>query len=394
MAAHAKLSASGSKRWLSCTPSAELEQQFPNSTSVYADEGSFAHSVGEVKIRRDLVLIQEPEYKKQYEVIKKNNFYCEELEQATQEYADLVFSKVAEAQQKTEDAIVLIEEKLDFSRWVPQGFGTGDVVIIGDGCIEIVDLKYGKGVPVSAEENTQMMLYALGAIAKFEHLYDIHTARMTICQPRLDSVSTYEMPIYELLAWGDHYVKPRADMAIKGEGDFVAGDHCRFCRAKATCKARADENLELLKYEFRKDPLLTDEEVGEILGKAEELQKWAKDVQDYALEHAEKHGKKWPGWKLVEGRSNRKYTDDLKVAETLKNAGYKDDKIYEPQKLLGITALEKSISKKQFGILLSDLVVKPTGKPTLVPESDKRDEISSTAAAESDFGPVDASLLD
>jgi len=401
MAIHAKLSASGAKKWLNCPPSAELEQGFPNSSSVYADEGTHAHSLGELKIYESLKLpfTGEKKYNKMkiMRLLDKamgNSFYCEEMNEATQEYADLVFSKYAEALQKTKDAVILLEERLDFSRWVPQGFGTGDVVIVSDGCIEIIDLKYGKGVPVDADENPQMMLYALGAVAKYELLYDLSNVKMTICQPRLDSVSTYEMSVVELLVWGEEYVKPRAKMAIKGEGEYSPGeDTCRWCRAKATCKARADENLKLMKYEFRRDPLLSDDEVADILGKAPDLLKWAKDVQEHALEQAEKNGKKWPGWKLVEGRSNRKYLDEIKVADTLKAEGYVDAKIYEPQSLLGITALEKAITKKQFGILLSDLVVKPSGKPTLVPESDKRDEISSTKSATSDFGPADESLL-
>lgn len=395
MAAHAKLSASGAKKWLGCPPSADLETQFPNSTSVFAEEGTHAHSLGELKIRRDLKLISVPAFGKQYHALKQSPFYNEEMEQATQEYADLVFSRFAEAQQKTKDAVILLEERLDFSRWVPEGFGTGDVVIVSDGCIEIIDLKYGKGVPVDADENPQMMLYALGAVAKYELLYDLSNVKMTICQPRLDSISTYELSVDDLLAWGDDYVKPRAELAIKGEGEFSPSEEtCRWCRAKATCKARADFMMACIDQDFTDAKLISDNDIANYLEIAPQVLAWAKDIQDYALEQAEKHGKKWRGFKLVEGRSNRVYTDKEKVAETLKAQGYTDDKIYEPQSLLGITALEKSISKKQFGILLSDLIVKPTGKPTLVPESDKRAEISSTASATSDFGPADGSLLD
>jgi hypothetical protein len=402
MAVHAKLSASGAKKWLNCPPSAELEQGFPNSSSVYADEGTHAHSLGEIKIYESLKLpfTGEKKYNKMkiMRLIDKamgNKFYCEEMNEATQEYADLVFSKYAEALQKTKDAVILLEERLDFSKWVPQGFGTGDVVIVSDGCIEIVDLKYGKGVPVSADENPQMMLYALGAIAKYELLYDLSDVKMTICQPRLDSVSIYQMSVVELLAWGEEYVKPRAQMAIKGEGEYSPGeDTCRWCRAKALCKARADFMMAMVDQDFTDAKLISDNDVTNYLELAPQILKWAKDIQEYAFEQAEKHGKKWIGWKLVEGKSNRKYLDEIKVADLLKKEGYVVAKIYEPQTLLGITALEKAITKKQFNALLSDLVIKPTGKPTLVPESDKRDEICSTASAESDFGPVDESLLD
>jgi hypothetical protein len=385
MAEHAKLSASGSKRWLSCPPSSKLEEQFPQTTSEYAAEGTFAHSLAEHKLKCYISVISKSKREKAYEQLKKDKYYSPDLESYVDVHVDFVKERINAALAKTKDAVTLLEQRLDFSEWVPDGFGTGDVVIIADGYIEIIDLKFGKGVSVEAEGNTQMQLYALGAYSDFSLLYDIDTVKMTICQPRLDSISSQEMPIEELLAWGNDVVKPIAEKAIKGEGEYKAGAHCQFCRAKAVCKARAEENLKMAKYDFMDPDLLSDEEIGEILVQAEELQKWAKDIQSHALEQAELHGKKWPGWKLVEGRSNRKYTDADEVAKVLLAAEYKEDTIYAPREILGITAMEKAITKKKFNELLSSLVVKPAGKPTLVPESDKRPEISSANSAKADF---------
>lgn len=383
--AHALLSASGSKRWMNCPPSAQLEQDFEEKTSEFALEGTFAHELSELHLMLYNEDITKQTFTRRMNKAKKDKWYSEEMSDYVQVYVDLVIERINEVKAKTKDAVVLLEQRLDFSEWVPQGFGTGDVVLIADGTLEVIDLKYGKGVPVSAEDNPQMKLYALGGINQFGFLYDIETVKMTIVQPRLDSVSTDEIKVDKLLEWANRTVKPLADMAMAGEGEFNAkGDHCRFCRAKAICRARADENLEMAKHEFKNPPLLSHDEVAEILSKAEELQKWAKDIQDYAFEQAEKHGVKFCGWKLVEGRSNRKYTDENEVAKTLSTEGYKEDDIYT-KKLLGITAMEKKVGKKKFNELLSDLVIKPNGKPTLVPETDKRPELNSTASAVEDF---------
>jgi len=385
MAAHAILSASASKRWLSCPPSARLEQQFPDSTSSFAEEGSFAHELAEHKLRAYVQKVSKSKHEAAYTKLKTNQYYSEELESYVESYVDFVKERIHAALARTKDAVIMLEQRLDFSEVVPEGFGTGDVVIVADGYVEVIDLKYGKGVPVSAEGNTQMRLYGVGAYGDLSMLYDIDKVMMTICQPRLDSISTDEITVDELLKWAVETVKPTAEKAIAGEGEFAAGDHCRFCRAKATCRARADYNLELAKFEFLDPALLTDEEVGEVLGKVDQLKQWAKDLQDHALEQAEKHGKKWPGWKLVEGRSNRKYIDEKAVADTLTDAGYEETKIYNPREILGISDMEKAITKKKFNELLSSLVIKPTGKPTLVPESDKRPEISSVQSAVNDF---------
>lgn len=383
--AHAKLSASGSKRWLSCTPSAELESHFEETTSDFAEEGTAAHELSEIWLKFRLSQIKSGEHKKLWEKAKKGKYYSPEMEDYVQGYVAIVLERVSEARKRSKDAAALLEQRLDFSAWVPDGFGTGDVLIIADGTMEVIDLKYGKGVPVSAEDNSQMRLYGLGALDGYGYLYDIQTVRMTIVQPRLDSVSTEDLPATDLITWGDDYVKPRADMAAAGEGEFAAGDHCRFCRARSTCRKRAEENLELAKYEFREGALLSTDEVGDVLGRIDQLQKWAEDIKKHALDQAEKHGVRYPGWKLVEGRSNRIYSDRDAVQAALLEGGFVEDKILTPRELLGITAMEKAVGKKKFEELLSDLIIKPVGKPTLALEIDPRPELSSAASAAADF---------
>ncbi|MEK4449908.1 DUF2800 domain-containing protein [Paenibacillus sp. FSL L8-0506] len=383
--AHAKLSASGSKRWLSCTPSAELESHFEETTSDFAEEGTAAHELSEIWLKFRLSQIKSGEHKKLWEKAKKGKYYSPEMEDYVQGYVTIVLERVSEARKRSKDAAVLLEQRLDFSAWVPDGFGTGDVLIIADDTMEVIDLKYGKGVPVSAEDNSQMRLYGLGALDGYGYLYDIQTVRMTIVQPRLDSVSTEDLPATDLITWGDDYVKPRADMAAAGEGEFAAGDHCRFCRARSTCRKRAEENLELAKYDFREGALLSTDEVGDVLGRIDQLQKWAEDIKKHALDQAEKHGVRYPGWKLVEGRSNRIYSDRDAVQAALLEGGFVEDKILTPRELLGITAMEKAVGKKKFEELLSDLIIKPVGKPTLALEKDPRPELSSAASAAADF---------
>lgn len=384
MRGHAMLSASGSSRWLACPPSARLEEQLPEETSEYAAEGRFAHTLAELHLQLYLKTITKRVFNKRLKELQQSPFYSQEMEDYVQIYTDLAIEKINAARNRSKDALVFLEQRLDFSSWVPEGFGTGDVVIIADGVIEVIDLKYGKGVAVSAEENSQMRLYGLGALHLYDCLYDINTARMTIIQPRLDNVSTEELSTDELTTWGDEYVRPRAELADKGEGEFSAGEHCRFCRVKATCRARAEANLELTRYDFQDPPLLSNEEIAEILFHAEALRIWIKDIQGYALDQAYKHGIKFDGWKLVEGRSSRKYADEESVAQTLMEKGYQADKIFT-QSLLGITAMEKFLGKKRFEEILNDLVVKPPGRPTLVPESDKRPEIQSVESARADF---------
>ena len=287
-----------------------------------------------------------------------------------------------EAKARSKDPLILIEKRVDFSPWVPEGFGTGDVILISGDRLEIVDLKGGKGVKVSAEDNPQMRLYALGAINNFGLLYDIDSVLMTIVQPRLDNISTDEMQVDELLEWAANVVKPKAELAFKGEGEFVPGEHCRFCKVKANCRARAEENLKLACMDFQKPPLLTDDEIVEVLTTIDQLMSWAKDVQEFALAKAMNENKQWPGMKLVEGRGSRKYSDENAVVEALAAAGYNGDVIYK-KSLNTITALEKELGKKAFQELLGSLITKAPGKIKLVPEEDKRPEIK--ASPEVDF---------
>lgn len=376
--AHALLSASKASQWLNCPPSAKLQEDIPDKKSEYAEYGTVGHELAELKLRRLLIPCNSTErdrIDKAIREIKANPHYDAEMENAVQVYVDLVQERFMEAKSRSEDAIVLLEDRLDYTGWVPEGYGTVDVVLIADGVLEVIDLKLGKGVPVSAHGNPQMRLYALGALSAWCYLYSINEVRMTIVQPRLNNISTDTMPLDELIEWAETVVKPAAKLAYAGEGEFKAGDHCRWCKVKGNCRARADANMEALKYEFRDPALLSNEEIGSILFVAEQLKSWAKDVEDYAFEQALK-GEKIPQWKLVEGRSNRAITDKAAAKDVLIKAGFAEAEILK-QELLGIGELEKRIGKKEFGALLGDLVVKPPGRPTLVPETDKRPEINS-----------------
>lgn len=381
---HAFLSASGSHRWMTCTPSAALEKQFQDSGSEFAAEGTFAHALAELMLQVQLGIIDAKVYKRSLKFMAKDPFYSESMVDYLEAYVALVMERVTEARKDCPDTIVLLEQRLDFSEWVREGYGTGDVIIIADRILEIIDLKYGKGVPVSAIENSQIKLYGLGAINAFELLYDFEEIKMTIAQPRLDNFSTFESSKDLLLNWAETVLKPLAELAWAGEGEYVAGDHCKFCKAKYNCRARAEYNLELAKMDFQKPPLLSDEEIAEVLARADKLKAWVTDIQGFALDQVENCGKHYPGWKLVEGRSTRKYSDACAVAAALIAAGYAEELIYE-RSLLGITAMEKTIGKKDFGTLLDDLVIKPPGKPVLVPESDKRPPINSAQSAIDDF---------
>ena len=365
--AHAVLSASGSKRWLSCPPSARLERKFPDKAGEAAQEGTLAHALAEARIRHWLGEISENGLTLRIDNIRHDALYSPEMGEYVREYVDLCIEKINEAH-----GTALVEERLDFSRWVKNGFGTGDMVIIGDGVLEIVDLKYGKGVPVSAEGNTQMQLYALGAIEQYGYIYDFDHVRMSIFQPRNGGLSTQLMSVDELLVWGES-IKPVAELAYAGKGDFKAGEHCRFCRAAAQCKALSEYNMEIAKLEFRDADLLTDDEVSFVLSRVDGLIRYADKIKTFALAEALK-GHKWPGFKVVAGRSNRRITDAVKAVKLLRGAGYADDVIYKPLEIQTITDLEKTITKNKFGELLGSVVEKPPGKPTLVPEDDKRPE--------------------
>lgn len=379
MAKHAILSASGASRWMACTPSAVLEQQFENKSSVFAEEGTLAHELGELTLKLNLGEITKRTFNSKFKKIQENKLYSADMPDYVQTYVDTCLERVSEAKATTPDALFKIEQRLDFSKWVPDGFGTGDFVIIADGTMEVCDLKYGKGVPVSANNNKQMMLYALGAIAEFNFLYDIQKVRMTIIQPRLDNISTFEVTTEDLLKWAEDYVRPRAELAIKGKGEFCAGDHCKFCRAKAVCKARAEKNMELAKYDFEEPVLLDNNDVAYILSKIDELVNWAGDVKDFALEQA-LNGEEYDGFKVVEGRSNRKYADTEAIVEILRDNNFNDPDILKPSELITLTNMEKLVGKKKLTELIGDYIVKPPGKPTLVPITDKREPYNPAKA--------------
>lgn len=372
MGRHALLSASSSDRWLHCPPSARLCEGYEDKGSDYAAEGTDAHALCEARLRQRLGMAA-------WDPTEDLSWYNAEMEDCAQGYADYVRELLEVAKQTCTDPVVLIEQRVNFSRWVKEGFGTADCIIIADGVMNIVDYKHGKGVEVSAEDNPQMMLYALGALEIFDGIYDITEVRMTIYQPRKSNVSVYVMSKDSLLEWANNDLVPKAKLAYEGKGEYQCGDWCRFCKAKAECRERAAANLELAKYEFQEPPLLDDTEIAEILGKVDALASWASDVKDYALRKA-LCGHEWPGWKLCEGRSVRRYVSEDAVAQAVKDAGYNP---YE-EKLLGITAMTAALGKKKFTEIIESrgLIEKPQGKPVLVPASDKRPAMNT---AKQDF---------
>lgn len=360
MADHAVLSASGSHRWLNCTPSARLELEFENTGSEAAREGTAAHALCEHKLKRALHMRSRRPV---------SDYDSDEMEECTDAYVDFVMEQYEAARQVCEDPVILIEQRLDFSCYVPDGFGTGDCLIISDDRLHIIDFKYGMGVLVEAEDNPQMKLYALGALAVYDALYDIREVSMTIFQPRRENVSTWTIPVEDLKAWAENELKPRAKMAYDGEGEYLPGEWCTFCRAAVRCRARAEEKLKLAQTEFRMPPLLTDAEIEDILAVLPDLTKWANEITAYALDAALNHGKEWNGFKVVEGRSVRKYRDEAAVAEAAKEAGYKD--IYR-QSLIPLTEMQRLMGKDRFEEILGGLITKAPGRPTLVPKSDRR----------------------
>lgn len=377
---HALLSASGAHRWLLCTPSAKLEEQFPDSTSTYAEEGTLAHELCEIKVNKALLGLTIKEYNSALKKIKGNKLYQNEMDKYTDEYLDYILEKVHSFDYPP---TIIVEKRVDFSSYVPEGFGTADCIILGDGELHIVDFKYGKGVEVSAEYNPQMMLYALGAYLEYSFLFQIEAVKMTIVQPRIGNISEYSMLVEELLEWAELTVKPKAQMAWLGNGDYTAGEHCKFCRAKASCRERARKNLETEKFELKKGPLLSPGEIGEALKKAVDLAKWAEDLKEYALAESLK-GNDIPGWKAVEGRGNRNFTDNDLAIKKLKDAGIAEELLYE-RKQYTLAKIEKLVGTKDFKKIVGDLVVKNPGKPTLVVDTDKRDRISNKVTAAEDF---------
>ena len=381
---HALLSPSGASRWLSCTPSARLEQTFPDRAGEAAAEGTLAHSLAELLLQHKLGLVIKKTYSRSLQEIMNDKRFSEEMLEFMEVYTDYVIEQYEAAKTQTKDAMIFLETRLDMTDYVPEGFGTGDVCIVADHTLDFIDLKYGKGVPVDAVENKQMMLYALGALKEYSHLYEIHKVRMTIYQPRLDSISTWEIQVNDLIVWAETDLRPKAALAYAGEGEFNPGKACQFCKAKAICRANAEYQLELAKHDFKVPELLSPEEVANILKRKKQFVSWLTSVSDYALLEAVHNGVEWPGFKLVEGRSNRKYTDEAEVAKTLKEAGFDDEVIYKKE-LLGITAMEKAIGKKPFTLHLSELTIKPKGSPTLVDGTDPRPKFEKDNTANDDF---------
>ena len=376
MAKHALLSASSADRWLNCPPSARLCESYEDKVSDYAAEGTDAHTLCEYKLKTALSMESEkPELK----------HYNEEMEECADGYVTYILELLESAKKNCSDPQILIEQRLDFSKYVKDGFGTGDCVIITDGTIHVIDYKHGKGVLVEAQDNSQMWLYGLGVLLMFDDIYDITEVSMTIYQPRRDNISTQTVSKEEIYQWVNEILMPAAELAFSGNGNYKCGEWCRFCKAKYECRQRADHNLELAKYDFKKPLLLEDNDIERILEKIDSLTAWAEDIKSYAFEMALK-GKKWNGWKIVESRSNRKFTDEEAVAKLAKSKGYNN--IYKT-KLIGVLDMEKLLGKEKFKKILSKFVVKPKGKPTLVPNSDKRSALNISTAAE-DFAPAAA----
>lgn len=375
MSDHAVLSASGAHRWLNCLPSARLELGFVNNESSAAAEGTAAHALCEHKLKKALHMRS----KRPVSV-----YNSDEMEKHSDAYVEFVMEQLELAKQGCTDPLILIEQRLDFSCYVPQGFGTGDCIIIADKKLHIIDFKYGMGVLVDAVDNPQMKLYALGALEIYDSLYDIEEVSMTIFQPRRENVSTWTIRVEDLKDWAENELRPKAKKAYEGEGDYLPGEWCTFCRAAVKCRARAEEKLKLAQSEFKLPPLLTDSEIEEVLSKLSDLTKWANEIIAYATDAAVNHGKEWHGFKVVEGRSVRKYKDEDAVAEVAKANGYKD--IFR-QSLITLTEMERLMGKSKFEKILGDLIHKPPGKPTLVPLSDKRPAMN-VSNAKNEFNEI------
>ena len=373
---HARLNASSSHRWMMCPPSVKLSEQFADKPSPYAEEGTFLHELCELKLHRYLGDMVPELIEEQYAEHRDNDFYSDEAESVTDEYVAFCIETIEAVRLSCPDPLIMVEHRLDYSEYVPEGFGTGDLVIVADGAIEVIDFKGGRGVRVDVNRNSQLMLYGLGALLEFDPLYDIHTVRMTIVQPRLSNTSTYEITAQDLIRWAETEVRPKAMLAYEGAGEFCAGEWCRFCKARYTCRKRSEYHMRLAEHDFRQPDLLSDEEIADILPVADSLNSWVQDLLAYATQAAV-NGKSWPGYKLVAGRTVRKYTSEAEVIKAATEAGYTD--IYKTT-LLGVGDLEKRMGRKRFGEVLGKFIIKPAGAPTLVPETDSRKPYSDAAS--------------
>ena len=373
--AHALLSASGAHRWLHCTPSAKLEEaEGERPTSIFAKEGTLAHELSELYIKHDILNeIDDAQFDEAFSAIMSDDIFTDEMLDVVPIYVDYCNDEFKDALSKNENALMEIEQKLDLTDYVPESFGTADCIIVNDDTIEVIDLKYGKGVPVYAEYNIQLMLYGLGVLRNFDTMYDIKQLKLTIVQPRINNISTWQISKDELLKYAEETIKPAAQLAFKGGGELKAGPWCKFCVVKNKCRALYEENLKIAKHDFAKPEYLTDEEIADILSRAPMFTEWINSIKEYAEEKAINDNKIWPGFKLVEGTTRRKWTNEDDVAnEIFTNfPEISEDQIYD-MKLKSITNIEKLIGKKKFIETLSGVIIKPQGKPTLVPESDKR----------------------
>ena len=374
MRGHALLSASASHRWIHCPPSIRLGERYENRGSEYAAEGTEAHLLCEYRLKQLLGIEME-------DPVPGLQYYSKEMEANAEGYAQYVIEVLEQAMETCADPIILIEQQVNYEHWVRDGFGTADALIVADGTLHVIDYKNGKGVLVECEDNSQMKCYGLGALDLFDGIYDIRQVAMTIYQPNRDNISTSVLLKEDLLEWAETVLAPAAALAFEGKGEYACGDWCQFCPVKHICRARADYAMELAKYDFADPEVLEDEDIVDVLARADQLVSWASDVKEYALQQA-LSGKKYSGWKVCEGKSNRKYTDAEKVAQTVQAAGFDP---YE-KKLLGITSMTQVLGRKKFNELLGDLVWKPQGKPTLVPESDKRPAMNT---AKEDFMEVE-----
>lgn len=380
---HAILGPSSSHRWLICTPSAQLEYGIPDSGSTYAKEGTLAHHIGELLLRKRW---QGEDITFAMEQAQADPLYSGSMGEHMEGYADFVEERMAEASTRCADPRIFIEQRISFDEYVPEAFGTADCLILSDGLLDVIDLKYGKGVPVHAEENPQMRMYGLGCYLALSWAYKIDEIRMTIYQPQLDNVSVASMTATELLDWAENYLKPRAALAWEGKGEFCPNEEaCRWCRAAPICRANHDYQLEIARHDFADPATLTDEEVAEVLTRRAAFKAWVDSVHEYAEKAAINLGVHYPGFKLVEGKSIRKYTDEEAIAKALRKAGFKVADIYKPRELLGLTAMEKMVGKKKFGELAGEYVIKPPGAPSLVPESNPKPALNTAAKAAEDF---------
>ena len=382
--AHSKLSASGSSRWINCPGSVLLESRFAEDrSSSFAKEGEAAHEFSELRLKFLLDSISAKDYKKQLSAMAEqlSEFYGPEMGEYVTNYTDSVMERYYAAHVISADVVMLLEQRLDYTEWVPDGFGTGDVTIISDKMLEIIDLKYGKGVPVSAVNNSQLKMYALGAISTFGSIYDFDTVRMTIIQPRLDSITDFDMSVADLLKWAEEVIRPKAVEALSEKGAFKFGDHCKWCKAKDHCRTRAFANLEMEGYEKKHPNLLTADELADVYFRTEALKSWAEDIKKYATSQMLDHGVKIPGLKVVEGKSSRFFTDEDAVALKLKDLKLTEEQIYKPVEMQSLTEIEKLLGgKKKFTAHLDSLVDKKPGKPTLAKEDDARPEFSPAAS--------------